>query len=148
HGGLSTVSDLTIYLSIYYRQRNPHARSPAMHAQVQPFFDPATGTVSYVVYEQPGTACAIVDPVLDYDARSARTATDSAARIVDFVREQQLQVAWILETHAHADHLSAAAWLRGELGGQVAMGRNITAVQGVFKRLFHLEPEFSCDGHQ
>ncbi|NML45988.1 MBL fold metallo-hydrolase [Ramlibacter sp. G-1-2-2] len=119
-----------------------------MRAKVQPFFDPVTGTVSYVVYEGPGAACAIVDPVLDYDAKSGRTSTASARRIADFVCSQGLQVAWILETHAHADHLSAAAWLRAEIGGRVAMGRNITEVQGVFKRLFHLEPEFSCDGHQ
>jgi glyoxylase-like metal-dependent hydrolase (beta-lactamase superfamily II) len=119
-----------------------------MRAQVQPFFDPVTGTVSYVVYEQPGSACAIVDPVLDYDAKSGRTGTGSARRVVDFVRAQRLEVAWILETHAHADHLSAAAWLRQELGGQVAVGRDITQVQGVFKRLFHLEPDFATDGRQ
>ena len=119
-----------------------------MQAQVQSFFDPATGTVSYVVHAGPGSACAIVDPVLDFDARSGRTATASAQRIADFVRGERLRVEWILETHAHADHLSAAAWLRGQLGGRIAVGRRITEVQGVFKRLFHLEPEFATDGHQ
>ena len=119
-----------------------------MQAQVQSFFDPATGTVSYVVHAGAGSACAIVDPVLDFDAKSGRTSTASAQHIVDFVRGERLQVQWILETHAHADHLSAAAWLRGQLGGKIAVGRRITEVQGVFKRLFHLEPEFATDGHQ
>src|SRR6478735_5917076 len=108
-----------------------------MQDQVQSFFDPVTGTVSYLVHAGPGSACAIVDPVLDFDARSGRTSTASAQRVVDFVRNEHLEVAWILETHAHADHLSAAAWLRGELGGRIAVGRRITEVQGEFKRLFH-----------
>ena len=119
-----------------------------MQAQVQSFFDPVTGTVSYVVHAGAGSACAIVDPVLDFDPRSGRTSTASAERIVDFVRGQGLEVQWIPETHAHADHLSAAAWLRGQLGGRIAVGRRITEVQGVFKRLFHLEPGFAPDGHQ
>jgi glyoxylase-like metal-dependent hydrolase (beta-lactamase superfamily II) len=119
-----------------------------MQPLVQPFFDPATWTVSYVVYEAPGSACAIVDPVLDYDPKSGRTSTASAGRIAAFVREQGLSVAWILETHAHADHLSAAAWLRGELGGRIGVGRAITDVQEVFKGLFHLGDEFRADGSQ
>lgn len=119
-----------------------------MHPLVQPFFDPATWTVSYVVYEAPGSACAIVDPVLDYDPKSGRTGTASAGRIAAFVREQGLSVTWILETHAHADHLSAAAWLRGELGGRIGVGRAITDVQEVFKGLFHLGDEFRADGSQ
>jgi glyoxylase-like metal-dependent hydrolase (beta-lactamase superfamily II) len=86
--------------------------------------------------------------VLDFDAKSGRTATASAQRIVDFVRGERLSVQWILETHAHADHLSGAAWLREQLGGQISVGGRITEVQGVFKRLFHLEPEFTTDGHQ
>ena len=109
-----------------------------MQPLVQPFFDPATWTVSYVVYEAPGSACAIVDPVLDYDPKSGRTGTASAGRIAAFVREQGLSVAWILETHAHADHLSAAAWLRGELGGRIGVGRAITDVQEVFLSLIHI----------
>jgi len=119
-----------------------------MQAQVQSFFDPVTGTVSYVVHAGTGSACAIVDPVLDFDARSGRTSTASAQRIVDFVAGRRLRVEWILETHAHADHLSAAAWLRGQLGGKIAVGGRITEVQGVFKKLFHLEPAFTADGHQ
>lgn len=119
-----------------------------MDPTVQPFFDPATGTVSYVVHAPSGSACTIVDPVLDYDPKSGRTSTASAGRIAAFVREQGLSVAWILETHAHADHLSAAAWLRGELGGRIGVGRAITDVQEVFKGLFHLDDEFRADGSQ
>ena len=119
-----------------------------MNAAVQPFFDPATWTITYVVYDQPGSACAIIDPVLDYDSNSGRTHTDSADKVVAFVREQRLRVEWILETHAHADHLTAAAYLRRELGGKIAIGSNITQVQGIFKKVFNLEPEFRLDGSQ
>ena len=119
-----------------------------MKPTIQAFFDPATWTVSYVVYEKPGTACAILDSVLDYDPKSGRTRTTSADKLVAFVREQQLQVAWILETHAHADHLSAAHYLRNQLGGKIAIGGQITRVQDVFKGIFHLDPEFATDGRQ
>ena len=119
-----------------------------MRPIVQSFFDPATFTVTHVVYEAPGSACAIVDPVLDFDAKSGRTRTASAQKVADFVRAQRLSVEWILETHAHADHLSAAPWLREQLGGRIAIGHDITRVQGVFKKLFNLEPEFARDGRQ
>lgn len=119
-----------------------------MTPQVQAFFDNATWTVSYVVYDQPGGYCAIVDPVLDYDPKSGRTRTVSADALMAFVRDQQLQVQWILETHAHADHLSAAHYLRKHLGGKITIGAGITQVQGVFKGIFHLEPEFQPDGRQ
>ena len=116
--------------------------------QVQAFFDPATWTVTYVVFNQPGGHCAIVDPVLDYDSKAGRTRTTSASKVVDFVRAQQLTVQWILETHAHADHLTAAHHLREVLGGQIAIGAEITQVQKVFKGIFHLEPGFQADGRQ
>lgn len=119
-----------------------------MQALVQSFFDPATWTATHVVHGEPGSACAIIDPVLDYDPKSGRTRTDSAAKVAAFVREQRLQVEWILETHAHADHLSAAAWLQRELGGRIGIGRGITRVQDVFKKLFNLEPGFETDGSQ
>ena len=119
-----------------------------MNANVQPFFDAATWTITYVVYDQPGSACAIIDPVLDYDPKSGRTRTDSADKLVAFVREQRLRVRWILETHAHADHLTAAPYLRSELGGQIAIGSNITQVQAIFKKVFNLEPGFRLDGSQ
>jgi glyoxylase-like metal-dependent hydrolase (beta-lactamase superfamily II) len=119
-----------------------------MQATVQAFFDPATWTVTYVVHEAAGSACAVIDPVLDYDPKSGRTATTSAERVAAYVRERRLKVEWILETHAHADHLSAAPWFRKQLGGRIAIGEQIATVQGVFKKVFNLEPEFRLDGSQ
>lgn len=119
-----------------------------MQPHVQAFFDPATWTVSYVVYDAPGGHCALVDSVLDYDPKSGRTRTASADRLIGFVRAQSLTVDWILETHAHADHLSAAPYLRQTLGGKIGIGGQITRVQQVFKGIFHLEPGFVVDGSQ
>ena len=119
-----------------------------MKPVVKGFFDPATWTVTYVVYEKPGAECAIIDSVLDYDPKSGRTRTGSADRVIEFVNAENLKVQWILETHAHADHLSAAPYLRKHLGGKIAIGANITTVQGVFKKIFNLEPEFQLDGSQ
>lgn len=119
-----------------------------MPAQIEAFLDPASSTYSYVVYEADGGQCAIVDPVLDYDGAAGRTCTTQADKIITFVREHHLQVQWLLETHAHADHLSAAPYLRRELGGKIAIGQSISKVQNVFKALFNLEPEFCVDGSQ
>ena len=119
-----------------------------MRPNVDAFFDPATGTVSYVVYGTQGGPAAVIDPVLDYDPKSGRTATDSADRVVRRMREHRLKLEWILETHAHADHLSAAPYIRRQLGGRIAIGEQIRTVQGVFKRVFNLEPEFRLDGSQ
>ena len=115
---------------------------------VKAFFDPATWTVSYVVYDQGGGHCAIIDSVLDFDSKSGRTTTTSADALMAFVKDKALTVQWILETHAHADHLSAAHYLRKQLGGQIAIGAAITDVQSVFKGIFNLEPEFHPDGSQ
>ena len=122
--------------------------SNAIKPQVHGIFDPATWTVTYVVYEKEGAPCAIIDSVLDYDPKSGRTRTDSADKVIDFVREKNLSVAWILETHAHADHLTAAPYLKKKLGGKTAIGDHISAVQQVFKGIFHLESEFATDGSQ
>ena len=119
-----------------------------MKPQIQAFFDDATWTVSYVVFDQPGGHCALVDSVLDYDPKSGRTSTRSAERLVEFVQGRNLTVQWILETHAHADHLSAAHYLRKKLGGKIAIGAAITQVQDVFKGVFNLEQEFRPDGSQ
>lgn len=119
-----------------------------MPAQIEAFLDPASSTYSYVVYEADGGQCAIVDPVLDYDGAAGRTSTVQADKIIAFVRDHRLQVQWLLETHAHADHLSAAPYLRRELGGKIAIGESISKVQNVFKALFNLEPEFCVDGSQ
>jgi glyoxylase-like metal-dependent hydrolase (beta-lactamase superfamily II) len=115
---------------------------------VHGIFDPATWTVTYVVHGGPGTACAIIDSVLDYDPKSGRTRTASADKVIDYVQQHHLQVAWILETHAHADHITAAPYLKQKLGGRVAVGAQITQVQKVFKSVFNLEPGFRQDGSQ
>lgn len=115
---------------------------------VQSFFDPDTSTFTHVVYEHVGGHAAIVDPVLDFDPASGRTRHDSADAVIAFVREQGLTVDWILETHAHADHLSSAPYLQARLGGRIAIGEAIRRVQGVFKPIFNLEPGFATDGSQ
>ncbi|WP_241068501.1 MBL fold metallo-hydrolase [Achromobacter insuavis] len=120
-----------------------------MTPQIQAFFDPATATVTYVVHEpSPGGACAIIDSVLDYDPKSGRTSTASADRVAAYVREHGLRTEWLLETHAHADHLSAAPYLQRQLDGVIAIGQSIRTVQGVFKKIFNLEPQFQLDGSQ
>jgi glyoxylase-like metal-dependent hydrolase (beta-lactamase superfamily II) len=115
---------------------------------VEPFFDPVTATVTYVVHAGRGTACAIVDPVLDYDPKSGRTSTESADRVIAFVRDHGLTVEWLLETHAHADHLSGAPYLKAELGGRIAIGEHIRTVQGVFSTVFNMGETVAADGSQ
>jgi glyoxylase-like metal-dependent hydrolase (beta-lactamase superfamily II) len=117
-----------------------------MPPNIEAFFDPATGTVSYVVFDEPGGSCAIIDPVLDYDARSGRTRTFSADKLIGFIRGQRLKVEWILDTHVHADHLTSAHYLRSTLGGRTAISRDVPLVQRIFKEMFHLGPEFIPDG--
>lgn len=120
--------------------------SPTPH--IKAFFDPVTNTVSYVVTD-PGTKeCAIIDSVLDYDPKAGRTTTRSAAQIVRYVRNEGLRTRWILETHAHADHLSAAQYLKEALGGTVGIGEHITSVQRIFGKLFNVESGFQPDGSQ
>ncbi|MCL4671525.1 MAG: MBL fold metallo-hydrolase [Sphingomonadaceae bacterium] len=123
-------------------------RNGAGQPAVQAFFDEATFTVSYVVHDPATRAAAIVDSVLDYDAPSGRTSTRSADSIVDFVKSNGLQVALHIETHAHADHLSAAPYLQGLLGGDIVIGRHITTVQEVFGGLFNEGDDFERDGSQ
>ena len=117
---------------------------------VRGFFDPATATWTYVVWSasDPAKHCAIIDSVLDYDAASGRTSTGSADAIIAFVRAEGLTVRWLLETHAHADHLSAAPYLQDELGGDLAIGRQIVAVQDVFGKVFNEGTAFRRDGSQ
>ncbi len=119
-----------------------------MRPAVTSFFDPATSTYSYVVRDPSSQACVIIDSVLDYDPASGRTSTQSAEDIVAFVREQRLTVEWLLETHVHADHLSAAPYLKQQLGGQLAIGTKITTVQKVFGKIFNAEAQFATDGSQ
>ena len=116
--------------------------------RVQPFFDNDTSTFTYVVDNGTGSACAIIDSVLNYDPKSGRTNTAGADAVIEYVKSHQLKTEWLLETHAHADHLSAAPYLKRQLGGKIAIGESIKTVQGVFKKIFNLEPEFQLDGSQ
>jgi glyoxylase-like metal-dependent hydrolase (beta-lactamase superfamily II) len=104
--------------------------------------------VTYVVFDERGGSCAIIDPVLDYDPKAGRTKTAFADKLIAFIHEQHLTVEWILETHAHADHLSSADYLKGKLGGKTAIGDHIPVVQQTFKKLFNMEATFSPDGSQ
>ncbi|MCC5880509.1 MAG: MBL fold metallo-hydrolase [Idiomarina sp.] len=113
---------------------------------VRTFLDNDSETFSYVVYDRPEGTGVIIDSVLDFDYKSGRTSTDSAQNIVNFVHEEQLTIEWILETHAHADHLSAAPFLRDQLGAKVGIGEHIKGVQKIFKDVFNLEKEFLPNG--
>lgn len=115
---------------------------------VRGFFDEATFTVSYVVHDPVARVAAIIDSVLDFDPASGRTSHGSAQAIVDYVTARGLTVEWLLETHVHADHLSAAPWLQAQLGGKLAIGRHITMVQDTFGKLFNAGTEFERDGSQ
>jgi glyoxylase-like metal-dependent hydrolase (beta-lactamase superfamily II) len=115
---------------------------------VQAFFDDKTGTVTYVVIDVATRAAAVIDPVLDFDYRSGRTGTTQADRVLACVREGGLTVQWILETHAHADHLSGARYLQSQVGGRIAIGEHIRQVQATFKKLYNLERNFLPDGGQ
>ena len=123
-----------------------------MNSKVNPdikaFFDPETWTFTYVVYAGVGSARVVIDSVLAYDPKSGRTTTKSADQVIEFISEQQLNLIWILETHAHADHLTAAPYLQSKLGGKIVIGNHITNVQTVFKGVFNLEASFAVDGSQ
>lgn len=116
-------------------------------ATVKAFFDPQTWTYTYVVYASKGSECIVIDSVLNYDPKSGRTKTESADEVISFITENHLQLEWILETHAHADHLTAAPYIQEKLGGKIAIGDHITTVQGVFKGVFNLD-DVAVDGSQ
>ena len=112
------------------------------------FFHENTNTISYLVVDEATYCCAVIDPVLDYDSASGRTSTVSADKIVSYIVKNGYNIEWILETHAHADHLSSAYYLQGILGGSIGIGEHICRVQKTFKSLFNLENEFKTDGSQ
>ncbi len=116
--------------------------------RIESFFDPATSTFSHLLWDSATRQGAVIDSVLDYDPKSGRTATVSADRLIERVRTLGVQVQWILETHAHADHLSAAPYLQQHVGGQLAIGSHITTVQNVFGKLFNAGTDFARDGRQ
>jgi glyoxylase-like metal-dependent hydrolase (beta-lactamase superfamily II) len=122
--------------------------STAPHAVVTPFFHAPTGTWTYVVADPASRIAAVIDPVLDYDWRSGRTGTKSSDAVVAHCTAQGLKLEWILETHAHADHLSSAPYLQSKLGGKIAIGQGIRSVQATFKKVFGLGPDFATDGSQ
>ena len=115
---------------------------------IQSFFDYDTNTISYVARDPNGSSAAIIDSVLDFDYASGRTNTTSADLLIDHVRDQRLKIEWILETHVHADHLSAAPYLQEKLGGKIGIGKNITIVQDLFGKVFNEGTEFQRDGSQ
>jgi len=116
--------------------------------QVEAYFDATTSTISYIVLDTTTRCCAVIDSVLDYDPKSGRTSTVSAERLLARITELGATVEWLLETHVHADHLSAAGWLKERVGGRMAIGSHITRVQGTFGDLFNAGPAFARDGSQ
>ena len=118
------------------------------HPEVTAFFDPATNTISYVVKDPASNACAVVDSVMDIDYAAGRITHDSADRIIDHIRTLGLSLEWIIETHVHADHLSAAPYIQQLLGGRIGIGEKITVVQDVFGKIFNEGTEFQRDGSQ
>ena len=118
--------------------------TPAVHG----FFDEATNTITYVVVEPEGGACAVIDSVLDFDYAAGRTDTRSADAVIAFIRDTGLRLEWVLETHVHADHLSAAPYIQERLGGQIGIGAQITTVQHTFGKIFNEGTRFQRDGSQ
>ncbi|MFZ3001854.1 MAG: MBL fold metallo-hydrolase [Undibacterium umbellatum] len=119
-----------------------------MKPTVQSYFDTQTCTATHIVFDAPGGYAAVIDPVLNYEPKSGRTTTRSADQVLEFLAANGLTLQWLLETHAHADHLSGARYLQEKAGGQIAIGEKITEVQKVFKSLFNLDAEFPVDGRQ
>lgn len=126
----------------------PHPVDLSVKPEVTAFFDEPTNTISYVVKDPQSNACAIVDSVMDIDYAAGRISYQSADQIIDFVKRNGLEVAWLIETHAHADHLSAAPYIQGKLGGKLGIGENIKIVQEVFGKIFNEGTEFQRDGSQ
>jgi len=126
----------------------PHPIDLSLKPEVTAFFDPPTNTVSYVVKDPGSHSCAIIDSVMDIDYAAGRISYESADKIIQFVSDHDLKVEWLIETHAHADHLSAAPYIQGKLGGKLGIGENIKIVQNVFGKIFNEGTEFQRDGSQ
>ena len=123
-------------------------KEACMGPDITSFFDEATNTISYIVCDPNGSSCAIIDSVLDFDFASGRTDTRSADKLINFVKENKLDVQWLLESHVHADHLSAAPYIQMEVGGKIGIGSHITDVQETFGKIFNEGTEFQRDGSQ
>lgn len=126
----------------------PHPVDLTLQPEVTPFFDRPTNTVSYVVKDPDSRSCAVVDSVMDIDYSAGRISYDSAEKIIQFIKDHELKLEWLIETHAHADHLSAAPYIQNKLGGKLGIGENITIVQKVFGKIFNEGTEFQRDGSQ
>ena len=122
--------------------------NPKTTADIKAFFDPETWTFTYVVSAGKGSACVVIDSVMNYDPKSGRSSTTSVDKVIQYIAEHQLQLSWILETHAHADHLTAAPYIQSKLGGKIVIGDHITTVQNVFKGVFNFDERFAIDGSQ
>lgn len=118
------------------------------HPDITAFFDKATNTVSYVVKDPSSASCAVIDSVMDFDYSSGRLTYDAPDRIIDFITVRGLRLEWLIETHVHADHLSAAPYIQRRLGGRIGIGNRITVVQDTFGKIFNEGTEFECDGSQ
>ena len=127
---------------------NDSNKSAVLKPEVVPFFDEDTNTFSYIVKDPDSNACAVIDPVLDFDYASGGTSTKGADQIISHIQENQLQLQWIIETHVHADHLSSAPYIKQQLGGKVAVGQKITVVQESFGNIFNEPSSFKRDGSQ
>ncbi len=125
-----------------------YATETNVKPEVEAFFDEATNTISYVVKDPETNACAVIDSVMDIDYAAGRITYDHADRIIDYIREHGLKLEWLIETHVHADHLSAAPYIQEKLGGKIGVGARITVVQDVFGKVFNEGTEFQRDGSQ
>lgn len=119
-----------------------------MSTEIKAFFHKPSFTISYVIADLDSKKCMIIDSVLDYDAKSGRTSTEAANEIVTYITDSDFELCWILETHVHADHLSAAPYIKSKLGGEICIGAGVPAVQKVFKKIFNAEIEMPIDGSQ
>ncbi|MBL9046754.1 MAG: MBL fold metallo-hydrolase [Tabrizicola sp.] len=126
----------------------PDPATPALRPEVKGFFDPATNTISYVVTDPGSKACAVVDSVMDIDYAAGRITYENADEIIAFIKAQGLRLEWLIETHVHADHLSAAPYIQKALGGKIGIGQAITVVQDTFGKIFNEGTEFQRDGSQ
>jgi len=124
------------------------AADSSVKPQVEAFFDAATNTISYVVKDPASNACAVIDSVMDIDYAAGRITYDHADKIIDYIRDNGLKLEWLIETHVHADHLSAAPYIQGKLGGKIGIGEHITTVQETFGKIFNEGTEFQRDGSQ
>ena len=142
------MSSADVTLQAAADQINRAQTEKVLRPTIAGFFDEATFTVSYVVHDPETLEAAIIDSVLDYEAAAGRTSYDSADRIIEYVNSNSLKVTWLIETHAHADHISAAPYLQEKLGGKLAIGAEIVRVQEVFGKLFNAGTDFERDGSQ